>query len=119
MTSPVGPSVSSDDAIARAARELIASLATDAATKRTKDLLKLDRLQIDPVFVGSAFDAPRLTIGKQLSRDLSVIYSYTASSNQQQLIVVEYQVTPATFLQFVRDELGVYAVDVKLRQRLR
>ena len=119
IPSPVGSSVSTDEAIARAARELIASFATDAATKRTKDLLKLDRLQIDPVFLGSAFDAPRLTIGKQIGRDLSVTYSYTASSNQQQLIVVEYQVTPAAFLQFVRDELGVYAVDVKLRQRLR
>lgn len=116
---PVGPTVSSDEAIAKAARELIASLATDAATRGTKELLKLDRLQLDPVFVGSAFDAPRLTIGKQISKDISLTYSYTASSNQQQLIVVDYQITPSTFLQFVRDEYGVYSVDVKLRQRLR
>ncbi|HKC24215.1 MAG TPA: translocation/assembly module TamB domain-containing protein [Thermoanaerobaculia bacterium] len=117
---PVGTSpVSTDESISSAARELIASLATEAVTSRTKQFFRLDRLQIDPVFVGSSFDAPRLTIGKSIGRDLSVTYSYKASTNQEQIIIVEYQLSSRAFLQGVRDETGVYSVDLKFRQRLR
>jgi translocation and assembly module TamB len=117
---PVGTSpVSTDESISSAARELIASLATEAVTSRTKQFFRLDRLQIDPVFVGSSFDAPRLTIGKSIGRDLTVTYSYKASSNQEQVIIVEYQLSSRAFLQAVRDETGVYSVDLKFRQRLR
>jgi hypothetical protein len=117
---PVGTApVSTDESISSAARELIASLATQAVTNRTKQFFRLDRLQIDPVFVGSSFDAPRLTIGKSIGRDLTVTYSYKASANREQVIIVEYQVSSRAFLQFVRDETGVYSVDLKFRQRLR
>ncbi|MEO6327023.1 MAG: translocation/assembly module TamB domain-containing protein [Thermoanaerobaculia bacterium] len=111
--------VSSDESIVSAARDLIAGLVTQAATERTKSFFRLDRLQIDPVFIGSSFDAPRLTLGKSISKDLTVTYSYKASSNQEQVILVEYQLSPQAFLQFVKDETGVYSVDLKIRQRLR
>lgn len=111
--------VSSDESIAAALRSVLAQLAFNEGTARTKKLFRLDRLQIDPVFVGSSFDAPRLTVGKALSKDLTVTYSYKASSNQEQVIIVEYQLSPSAFLQAVRDETGVYSLDVKLRQRLR
>lgn len=116
---PVTTPISTEESIARATRELLAGLATDAAASRTKEFLKLDRLQIDPIFIGSTFDAPRLTVGKNLSSDLSVTYSYKASTNQEQVIQVEYQVSKNVFLQFVRDEQGVYSVDLRIRQRFR
>lgn len=111
--------VSTDQDIVAAARELITGLATDAAASRTKEFLRLDRLQIDPVFVGSTFDAPRLTVAKRLSNELTVTYSYKASTDQEQVLLVEYQVSPRAFVQLLRDENGVYSVDVKIRQRLR
>ncbi len=111
--------VSTDQEIVAAARELIAGLATDAAASRTKEFLRLDRLQIDPVFIGSTFDAPRLTVAKRLSNDLTVTYSYKASTDQEQVLLVEYQISPNAFVQFLRDENGVYSAEVKIRQRLR
>jgi translocation and assembly module TamB len=111
--------VSTDQDIVAAARELIAGLATDAAASRTKEFLRLDRLQIDPVFIGSTFDAPRLTVAKRLSNDLTVTYSYKASTDQEQVLLVEYQISPSAFVQFLRDENGVYSAEVKIRQRLR
>lgn len=111
--------VSTDQDIVAAARELITGLATDAAASRTREFLRLDRLQIDPVFVGSTFDAPRLTIAKRLASDLTVTYSYKASTDQEQVILVEYQVSPSAFVQLLRDENGVYSAEVKIRQRLR
>lgn len=111
--------VSTDEDIVAAARELITGLATDAAASRTREFLRLDRLQIDPVFVGSTFDAPRLTIAKRLAPDLTLTYSYKASTDQEQVILVEYQVSPSAFVQLLRDENGVYSAEVKIRQRLR
>jgi hypothetical protein len=111
--------VSTDQDIVAAARELITGLATDAAASRTREFLRLDRLQIDPVFVGSTFDAPRLTVAKRLSNELTVTYSYKASTDQEQVLLVEYQFSPAAFVQLLRDENGVYSAEVKIRQRLR
>jgi len=111
--------VSTDQDIVAAARELITGLATDAAASRTKEFLRLDRLQIDPVFVGSTFDAPRLTVAKRLSNELTVTYSYKASTDQEQVLLVEYQISPSAFVQLLRDENGVYSAEVKIRQRLR
>lgn len=111
--------VSTDQDIVAAARELITGLATDAAASRTREFLRLDRLQIDPVFVGSTFDAPRLTVAKRLSNELIVTYSYKASTDQEQVLLVEYQVSPRAFLQLLRDENGVYSAEIKIRQRLR
>lgn len=111
--------VSTDESVYKAARDLIAGAVTDAAASRAAQLFRLDRLQFDPVFVGSSFDAPRFTIGKQISKDLSVTYSYKASTNQEQVVVVEYQLSNKAFLQFVKDERGVYSLDLKIRQRIR
>ena len=111
--------VSTDQDIATAARELIAGLATDAAASRTKEFLRLDRLQIDPIFIGSTFDAPRLTVAKRLANDLTVTYSYKASTDQEQVLLLEYPISPNAFLQLLRDENGVYSAEVKIRQRLR
>jgi len=115
---PVGrPPVSNDRAVAEAARSLIASLAAEAVTSRTKQLFRLDRLQFDPA-LGSTTSSPRLTIGKTIARDLTVTYSYT-TAQREAIIAVEYQLSTNTFLQAVKDDNGVYSVDLKLRQRLR
>lgn len=119
LGAPGGSTVSSDKSIREATRDLLTSLAADEAAERARKFFRLDRLQIDPVFAGNAFDAPRLTIGKSLTPELSVTYSYKASSNEEQIIVVDYQLTPTAAVQFLRDEDGVYSVELKLRQRLR
>lgn len=117
---PVGTApVSSDVSVQTATSEIIASLLTSEAAARAKTFFRLDRLQIDPVFVGATFDAPRVTVGKALSKNLTVTYSYKAAANTETLLVVEYQIAPNAYLQAVRDETGVYSLDLKLRQRLR
>lgn len=111
--------VSQDEDIGGVARDLIAMLVTEQATERTRNFFRLDRLQVDPVFVGSSFDAPKLTVGKSIAKNLTLTYSYKPSVNQEQIIIAEYELSPTSFLQFTRDEQGVYSVDVKFRQRLR
>ncbi|HEX5854239.1 MAG TPA: translocation/assembly module TamB domain-containing protein, partial [Thermoanaerobaculia bacterium] len=117
---PVGPApTSSDESVSKAARELLASLATQAVTNRTKDFFRLDRFQIDPVITGTSFDAPRVTVGKSLGSNFNATVSFVLSSNQQQIITLNYQLTPAALLQARLDENGIYSLELRIRQRLR
>jgi hypothetical protein len=118
---PVGPApTSTDESVSKAARELLASLASDAVTSRTKEFFRLDRFQIDPAFsTGSTFDAPRITVGKSLGKDFNATVSFVLSSNQQQIITLDYQLSSTAFLLARLDENGVYSVELRFRQRLR
>jgi outer membrane protein assembly complex protein YaeT len=55
-----------------------------------QSLLGLNRFAIDPVIQPNANPAARLTVGKQLTRDLGFTYSTNVGSEQDQSIIVEY-----------------------------
>ena len=117
---PVGAApISSEESVSKAARELLASLATSAVTSRTKEFFRLDRFQIDPLITGTSFDAPRVTVGKSLGRDFHATVSFVLSSNQQQIITLDYYLTSAALIQARLDENGIYSVELRIRQRLR
>ena len=117
---PVGSApASSDDSVSRAARELLASLATSAVTSRTREFFRLDRFQIDPVISGASFDAPRVTVGKGLGNNFNATVSFVLSSNQQQIITLDYQLSSAALIQARLDENGIYSLELRIRQRLR
>ncbi|MEN3334990.1 MAG: translocation and assembly module TamB, partial [Blastocatellia bacterium] len=59
----------------------------------TESLLGLNRFQIDPVLQPNANPAARLTIGKQITRDLAFTYSTNVGSEQDQSAIVEYTVS--------------------------
>jgi hypothetical protein len=118
---PIGPApVSSDESVSKAARELLASLASDAVTSRTREFFRLDRFQIDPAFsTGTTFDAPRITVGKSLGKDFNATVSFVLSSGQQQIITLDYQLSSIAYVQARLDEFGVYSLELRFRQRLR
>ncbi len=97
----------------------LAGLAFRPVTSRVQQLFRLDRFQIDPILQaapGSSGGAV-ITVGKNISKDLSVTYSYSAETNSQSIILVEYQIDANKVLQASKDENNVYAVDIKLRKR--
>lgn len=97
----------------------LAGLAFRPVTSRVQQLFRLDKFQIDPVLQaapGSSGGAV-ITVGKNISKDLSVTYSYSAETNSQSVILVEYQIDANKVLQASKDENNVYSVDIKLRKR--
>jgi translocation and assembly module TamB len=58
-----------------------------------------------------------ITIGKNITKDLSVTYSYSAETNSQSMVLVEYQIDANKVLQASKDENNVYSIDIKLRKR--
>lgn len=119
---PGGSTASSDASVTQAARDLLAGLATEALTSRTKEFFRLDRLQIDPNFQGSSFTGPRVTIGKTFGKNFTATIAHqfgSANNAQQQVISLEYEISPTAFLQAMQDEYGVYSIELKFRNQLR
>lgn len=80
----------------------------------------VDRFRVAPTLTGSETDATaRLTFGKRINRNVYVTYSRLLSSSEDQLLTVEYQITPALRLKGTRDEDGSFGIDFLVQRRIR
>lgn len=78
----------------------------------------INRFQIEPLLTGSGADpTARITIGQQITKDLSVQYSINVASNEEPIVIVEYKLTDRFYLVGSRDEKGQFSIDVRLRRR--
>ena len=76
------------------------SLLTDAlinapARRATSKLFGLSRFEINPVIGGRSGSTPaaRLTVGKQINKDLSVTYSTNVTADPNQILALQYRVS--------------------------
>jgi len=78
-----------------AASLLTESLISAPARRATDKLFGLNRFEIDPLIAGRGGQSPtaRLTVGRQINRNLSVTYSTNVTGNQNQVLAVEYRVS--------------------------
>jgi translocation and assembly module TamB len=84
---------------------------------RIEQLFGVTSFRVDPFVAGTATEAnaaARVTIQKQVTRDLSITYSTNAAtSNQYQLVQVQYTLKRGLIVEFLRDINGTYAFDIK------
>lgn len=90
----------STSALAQSGLGTATSLLTDAlinapAQRATNKLFGLSRFEINPVIGGRAGANPgaRLTLGKRISKELSVTYSTNVTSDPNQILSVEYRLS--------------------------
>ncbi len=77
-------------------------------------------VKIDPSYVGTLGNSSaRITVQQQLSRQVIVTYATNVNSSAQQLLQVQYQLTPNSSIVVARDETGVFSVVFKIRKRYR
>jgi translocation and assembly module TamB len=76
------------------------SLLTDAiinapVQRATDKLFGLNRFEIDPLIAGRGGASPtaRITVGRQINRNLSLTYSTNVTTEQNQVIALEYRVS--------------------------
>jgi autotransporter translocation and assembly factor TamB len=99
----------------------VASLLTERLTqevgRRAERLFGLDRVSIDPFLVGKfANPTARVSIGKQIYRDLSINYSTNLNETTETLILIEYTPEGPISWIFSRDEDGALGVDLRFRK---
>ena len=59
-----------------------------------------------------------MTVGKQLSRDLFVTYSYDPAETEEQILEVEWSLSRSLMLVLTQNGDGTYAVDARWEKAL-
>ncbi len=77
-----------------AAEILTDALINDPLSKATDKLFGLNRFEIDPIISGQRLNpSARLTVGRQINRNLLITYSTNLSEDQNQVLALEYRVS--------------------------
>lgn len=81
--------------VGTAASLLTDALINDPARRATDKLFGLNRFEIDPLITGRGGASPtaRLTVGRQINKNLSITYSTNVTSDQNQVLAVEYRLS--------------------------
>ncbi|MFQ5349757.1 MAG: translocation/assembly module TamB domain-containing protein [Thermoanaerobaculia bacterium] len=97
---------------AQGAEAFLYGQAASLVTERVNRLFDLDRFRIDPLTGSSgSLSSARVTVGKQLSRDVLATYSYDPSLTEQQILQLEWSVARGLTLVVTQNGDGTYAVD--------
>jgi len=90
---------------------------------RIEHLFGISHFSVDPFVAETSTEsnaAARVTIEQQVTRDLTITYSTNAAtSNQYQMIQVEYAVKRDLSIVFLRDINGTYGFDIKWVKHLK
>ena len=89
---------------------------------RIERIFGISRFRIDPFLAGTATEqnaAARVTIEKQVTHDLTVTYSTNTTSDQEQVIQVEYALRRDLSIIALRDNNGTFGLDIKLTKRFK
>ncbi len=99
------------------ATALLSEAITSGIGGRIEHLFGISQFRVDPFAAGATTEsnaAARVTIVEQMARGLTITYSTNAATtNQYQLIQVEYAVKNNMSVEFLRDINGTYGFDVK------
>jgi translocation and assembly module TamB len=85
-------------------------------------LFGISHFRVDPFLATTGTQqsaAARVTIQEQVTRDLSVTYSTNATSNQEQVIEVDYAVRRNISLVGLRDINGIFDISIKFTQHFK
>ncbi|MFN0119358.1 MAG: translocation/assembly module TamB domain-containing protein [Blastocatellia bacterium] len=118
-----GLNVNNAQSVAQTSINTVAQVATQSLSRSiesnvTGRLFGLNRFSIDPLLTGRGADpTARITVGRRVTRDLSITYSTNVASNQDQVILIEYRASDKMSFVASREQNGTFALDIRLRKR--
>jgi hypothetical protein len=102
------------------AASIISEEMTGAVGKRVERIFGLSTFRVDPFLAGAENDpTARVTIAQRPFKDLQVTFSRNLSTNQEQIVLIEYDVNRNLTIVATRDEQGKYGIDFRFRKRIR
>ena len=104
------------------AQSLLAAGVSEQIEKGTERLFGLNRFSIDPLIAGRGADpTARVTVGRRVTRDLTITYSQNLTSSGQsgleRIVLVEYRLSNRLSVVGYRNERGDLGFDMRLRKR--
>ncbi len=90
----------------------------EQAKRRAEGLFSLDQFRIDPFVLGTSAEmTARLTVGKRLSRNLNILYSTNLTTQREEIVRMEWELSDDFSVVGTRNEWGRISFDVKVRKR--
>jgi translocation and assembly module TamB len=87
---------------------------------RLQRFFGISRVRLDPQLTGiDNVPQARLTLEQQVSRDVTLTYITNLNRTQQQIVRVDWDVSKTWSIVAVRDENGVFGLDLFFRRRLK
>jgi translocation and assembly module TamB len=91
---------------------------SEEAQKQAEGLFLVDRFRIDPFVIGSSAEVTaRLTVGKNISRNFFILYSTNLTTQREEIIRMEWQLSRDLSIVGTRDEEGQIGFDFKIHKR--
>ena len=89
-------------------------------SSRVSKLFGVGSVKIDPSYVGTLGNSSaRITVQQQLSRQVTLTYATNVNSSAQQLIQIQYDLSPTQSIVAARDENDVFSIVFKIHKRYR
>jgi hypothetical protein len=102
------------------AASILSESLTGVLGKRVRRLFGVESFRVDPFLAGQGNDpTARITINERISKDLSITFSRNLSTNEEQIVLVEYDVSKSFSIIATRDEDGKFGLDFRFRKRFR
>jgi translocation and assembly module TamB len=80
-----------------------------------KKFFGVTKFQIDPIYISATQEITgRITLQKDISSNFSVLYSTNVSSNADEIILLQYQLTDTIQLTGSKDENSRYGLDIAI-----
>jgi len=97
---------------------LLSQALSSQMTGRVQRLFGVSRIKVDPSVSGTGGPAgARVTFEQQVTRDLTLTYITNTSTSQYRVIQFEWAVNENTSLIGIRDQNGIFGLEVKFHKR--
>lgn len=110
-----GPQRGGEGSTSLSAASFLYGQAASAIGERVSNLFGLDKFRVDPLVggTGDTLSAARVTVGKRLSRRLSLTYSVDPSTTESQRLQVEWRLTDGVVLVLTQNGDSTYSADAR------
>jgi translocation and assembly module TamB len=93
---------------------------TGGLSRQVEKVFGFQNFRVDPFLAGADNDpTARVTITRRISKDVLVTYSRNLSQSQDQIVILEFDVTKDLSIVATQDENGGYGLDFQFRKRIR
>ncbi len=102
------------------ASAILSEALSSQTTSRIQHLFGVSRIKIDPnVAVPGFGSGARVTVEQQVTHDLTLTYVTDTSYSQYRIIQFEWNVSDKVSVLGVRDQNGVFGMEIRFRQRFK
>ena len=101
------------------AESLIASQVSSQVTSRVEKIAGISRLSIDPVLGGNGSQqnpGARITVQQRVTGNIFVTFATDVTQTQNQVIELQYNVTPRVTFSGTRDQNGGFGFDTRIQK---